>query len=465
MNKRFPEKGKLAVIDDDETARLSIKQMLMLRGYKVQAFSSAETALAWPALLEMGCIISDIKMPGMDGEQFLAEIIKYKTPPPIIMITGHGDISTAVTCLKMGAYDFIEKPFDDEALLAAVARAVEKSSLQRESNELRNRVKMLSSSEDGRFGIIGDSLLMKDLYEQIQVVSQSNAPVLICGETGSGKEMVAKAIHLQSSRSRGPFVPINVGALSETTIESELFGHTRGAFTGANTERAGKLVTASRGTLLLDEIESISERTQIQLLRVLEDGLVQPLGADTTCKVDIRILVATKQNLKELVRQGHMREDFYHRIAVLMLMIPPLRDRKEDIPLLVSHFIHQAAQRNNLSIPEIPDKIFSDMMQHSWPGNVRELKNSVERMVVTSHNGALGSFIRDTNFDTTRLLSLPATSGKLREEMEKTEKYVIETALREQNGGINAASQALGISRRALYERMKKYNLYKEDFR
>jgi two-component system C4-dicarboxylate transport response regulator DctD len=466
MSKAFEQaKMTVVVIDDDEAARVSIGQMLKLREYAVEMFSSAEAALVWPKLTTAECIITDVKMPGMGGEEFLAEIIRQGFSPPVVMITGHGDISMAVRCLKAGAYDFVEKPFEDDVLLASVARAVEKTLLKRESHELRKRLTMLSPAEDGCFGMVGRSRVIQDVYEQVNVVAKSDAPVLIIGETGAGKELVARAIHAQSHRSEGPFVPVNAGALSDTMLESELFGHVRGAFTGATTTRNGKLVTASGGTLFLDEIESIPLRAQIQLLRVLEDGLVQPLGQDKPRKVDIRLLATSKVDLQEEVRQRRMREDFYHRIMVLTIVVPPLRERHEDIPLLISHFFRQAADRKGIPVPEISEQTLVAMLRHAWPGNVRELKNAVERMVVTSLHGEAGSFTPDETFGSTSLLSLPATSGRLRDELEKTERLVIETTLRKYQGEINATYQTLGISRRALYERMKKYNLNKEDFR
>jgi two-component system C4-dicarboxylate transport response regulator DctD len=459
------EKATIVVIDDDEAARLSIGQMLRLRRYEVEVFSSAEAALAWPGLPDATCIITDVKMPGMGGEEFLSEVMRRHIPPPTIMITGHGDISMAVRCLKAGAYDFVEKPFEDDVLLACITRAVEKTKLKRESDRLRRRLKMLSPAEDGRFDMVGRSRIMQDVYDQIEVVAKSDVPVLIIGETGVGKELVARAIHAQSARSEGPFVPVNAGALPETMLESELFGHARGSFTGAITDRDGKLVTASGGTLLLDEIESIPVRAQIQLLRVLEDGLVQPLGKDTPRKVDVRLLATSKVDLQEEVRQGRIREDFYHRIMVLPITVPPLRERIEDIPLLVSHFLRQTADRNGIPVPEIPENTLTEMLKHPWPGNARELKNAIERMVITSHKGITGLFSPEEAFSSTPLLSLPATPGRLRDEMERTERTIIEAALRENKGEINATYQALGISRRALYERMKKYRLNKEDFR
>jgi two-component system C4-dicarboxylate transport response regulator DctD len=458
-------KATVAVIDDDEATRVSLGQMLKLRGYDVRTFSSAEAALSSPQPAELDCIITDVKMPGMDGEQFLLKMKNAETSPPIIMITGHGDISMAVRCLKAGAYDFVEKPFDNDIMLATVARAVETSRLRRDSADLRRRIRSFSSEEEGHFGMVGRSPAMQDLYTQIETFAKSNAPILIFGETGTGKELVARAIHFQSSRSEGPFVPINVGALPENTIESELFGHSRGAFTGAETDRDGLLITASGGTLLLDEIETISEKTQIQLLRVLEDGLVQPLGKDKPQKVDVRILITTKQDLKDLVDKRYLREDFYHRIAVLQIRIPPLRERAEDIPLLVSHFIKKASNIEGIPVPEVPANTLVAMTRYAWPGNVRELINSSKRMIITAHDGMIGSFPDEDNPKVDHLLSLPSTSGLLRAELEKTEKHIIQAALGEHAGEINATCQALGISRRALYDRMIKYQLRKEDFK
>jgi two-component system C4-dicarboxylate transport response regulator DctD len=452
----------IVVIDDDEAARLSIAQMLRLRRFKVEAFSSAETALS--SLENAKCIITDIKMPEMDGEQLLEEITRRGLLAPVLMITGHGDIPMAVRCLKAGAFDFLEKPFDDDVLVAYVSKAIEQAELRLESRELRRRLNLISPEEDGCFGMVGRSREMQDVYELIEVAAKNDAPVLIIGETGVGKELVARAIHTESARCRAPFVPVNTGALPENLLESELFGHARGSFTGATVEREGKLVTASGGTLLLDEIETMSERAQIQLLRVLDDGIVEPLGSDRPRKVDIRLVSASNVNLQDEVQRGTIREDFFHRIMVLSIVVPPLRDRREDIPLLISHFFRLRADQIGLPIPQIPEKSLAKLLAHSWPGNVRELKNAVERMLITSHEGMAGDFVPDLDFESGRLLSLPAAPGVLREEMERTEKAVIETALRTNKGQINPTYQSLGISRRALYERMKKYGLKREQY-
>jgi two-component system C4-dicarboxylate transport response regulator DctD len=456
--------ASVVIIDDDEVARHSIAQMLRLRSYEVQAFSSAETALALPGLMEAGCIITDVKMPGMNGEDFLAEVAGRPGAPPVVMITGHGDVAMAVRCLKAGAFDFVEKPFDDDVLLAYVAKALGQSRLAREADDLRRKLTLLSPGEDGRLGMIGRSREMQEVYARIEAAARSDVPVLIQGETGTGKELVARAIHAQSLRSRGPFVPVNAGALPESMLESELFGHAKGSFTGAEGERVGKLVTASGGTLLLDEIETISARAQVQLLRVLDDGIVMPLGSDSPRKTDIRLLTASNVDLEGEVKRGTIREDFYHRIMVLSITVPPLRGRTEDIPLLVSHLLALAADRNGVPVPRISEQSLAEMIRYSWPGNVRELRNTVERMLITARDGAAGSFTPDMRAVDERLLSLPAAGGRLHDELEKTERSAIETALKENRGEINATYRALGISRRALYERMKKYGLDKAEF-
>jgi len=453
------------VIDDDEAARLSIAQMLKLRGYRVESYPSAEAALGRPELIDAACVVCDVKMPGMDGEEFLAETERRKLEAQVIMITGHGDVALAVRCLKASAYDFVEKPFEDEVLLAAVGRAVEKAELCRKSRELHRLLNLLPPREEGAFGMIGRSRIMQELYEQIEIAARSVAPVLVIGETGAGKELVARALHSQSPRSDGPFIAVNAGGLPENMLESELFGHAKGAFTGADAGRDGKLVTASGGTLLLDEIECISMSAQVKLLRVLEDGEVYSLGKDTPRIVDIRLVATTKVDLKEEVRHGRMREDFYHRIMVLPIMVPPLRGRPEDIPLLVAHFLKITAERNGVTVPEIPEETLGRLVRCDWPGNVRELRNAVERMVTTARKGVAGPFKADEEADSERLLSLPPSPGRLRDEMERTEKAVIEMALRESAGRVGAACLSLGISRRALYERMKKYGLTKESFK
>jgi len=380
-------------------------------------------------------------------------------------VTGHGDVAMAVRCLKAGAFDFVEKPFDDDVLVAHVGRAAAQSALSREAGELRRRLSLLAPCEDGCQGMVGRSRVMQDVYARVEAASRSGVPVLVVGETGTGKELVARAIHAESARSRGPFVPVNAGALPEGTLESELFGHAKGAFTGAVAEREGKLLSASGGTLLLDEIESISHRAQVQLLRFLDDGLVVPLGADRGRRADVRLVTASNADLETEVRRGAIRVDFYHRIMVLPIHVPPLRERREDVPLLVAHFLRLAADRAGTPVPALPSRTLARMLEYEWPGNVRELKNAVERMAITAHGGEVGPFEPDLRFDSARLLSLPAGAGRLRSELERVERSVIEAALREHDGEVTAAAQALGISRRALYERLRRYGMHREGSR
>jgi DNA-binding NtrC family response regulator len=448
----------VAVVDDDETARHSIAQMLRLRGFAVEPFASAEAILAWPELSRAACVVTDVKMPGMDGERLLDEIRRRPAAPPVIMVTGHGDVAMAVRCLKAGAFDFVEKPFDDDVLVAHVERAAEQSALRGEAGELRRQLSLLASCDDGCYGMIGASRAMQEVYAQVEAAAGSTVPVAIVGETGSGKELVARAIHAQSARSAGPFVPVNAGALPEGMLESELFGHAKGSFTGALADREGRLVSASGGTLLLDEIESISARAQVQLLRVLDDGVVVPLGSDRGRKVDVRLITSSNADLEAEVRRGAMREDFYHRIMVLPIRVPALRERREDISLLAAHFLRLAAARAGIPVPTIPSRTLDDMLAHAWPGNVRELKNAVERMAITARGGEAGPFEPDRRLEEGRHLTLPAGTGRLRGELERVEREAIAAALQE-HGSMTAAAKALGISRRALYERLHRYGL------
>ncbi len=449
----------VAVVDDDESARHSIAQMLRLRGFVVEAFAAAEAVLAWPGLERAACVVTDVKMPGMDGERLLVEIGARPGAPPVILVTGHGDVAMAVRCLKAGAFDFVEKPFDDDVLVAHVERAVEQSALRVEADDLRRRLSLLAPCEDGCHGMIGRSRAMREVYSQVESAARSTVPVAITGETGSGKELVARAIHALSARSAGPFVPVNAGALPEGMLESELFGHAKGAFTGALADRDGRLLSASGGTLLLDEIETISLRAQVQLLRVLDDGVVVPLGADRGRKVDVRLVTSSNADLEAEVRRGAIREDFYHRIMVLPIRVPALRERREDVPLLAAHFLRQAAARSGVPVPAISSGALADMLAYDWPGNVRELKNAVERMAITAREGEAGPFVPDRRpAAEARHLSLPGGAGRLRGEMERVEREAIAAALREHDS-VTAAAAALGISRRALYERMRRYGL------
>ncbi len=455
----------IAIIDDDEAMRISLGQMLRLRGFQVKLFESAITFLDSAPIKSFSCIITDIKMSDVNGEELLSHLGEQIEKVPTIIITAHGDVAMAVRCLKKGAYDFLEKPFEDDILVATVKRALEKHELYHEAAKLREQITKYESSFPGKYGIIGQSSAIEQVFEGINTSAQTDYPVLILGETGTGKELVARAIHDHSPRKNMPFIALNAGAFSESMIESELFGHIRGAYTGADYKREGKLLAANGGTLLLDEVESIPLSVQVKLLRTLEDGLVYPLGKDEPVKTNFRLIISTNVDLKELVTLGKIRHDFYHRLMVLNINIPPLRKRKEDIPLLLAYFIRMSAKHNSISPPKISEKVLNQMIVYDWSGNVRELKHTVERMVITARNGELQSFDGTPIELDRRLLSIPETDGKLHDVLEKAEKKCIIQTLKECKGEVSLSATALGISRRALYERMKKYDLNKMDFR
>jgi len=305
--------------------------------------------------------------------------------------------------------------------------------------------------------MIGVSLPMRRLYERIEAFAPTDAPVLVRGETGVGKELTVRALHALSGRSRGPLAPVNAGALPLATLQSELFGHARGAFTGAQSSRDGKLVSASGGSLFLDEIESIPEPAQMQLLRVLEDGLVVPLGGDRPRPVNIRLLAATKTDLREMVRLGRMREDFYHRVTVLTLDVPPLRERRDDIPLLIAHFLVRAAARNRVAPPRIPAETLDEMVRAPWPGNVRELKNTVERMVLTASRGVAGPF-QQPGAEASEIGSM-TPGGRLRAALDAAERQAVMRALNETGGRLGDAALILGVSPATLDFLMQKHGL------
>jgi len=464
---RTPAAASLPVVlvDDDDELREVLVELLAEHGYEVWPFDAAEAALASPRLAEAGVVLSDVRMPGMDGEALLTAVSERHPDLPVVMITAHGEVPMAVRCLHQGAWDFLQKPFDETVLLAAVKRAVQHTVIRREHEALSARLERPPREDDGAFGMVGTSASMQELYRQIQLVAPSEAPVLLRGETGSGKELVARAIHDQSPRSAGPFVAVNAGALPEGLLESELFGHSKGAFTGAVAKREGRLASASRGTLLLDEVEGLSPRAQVQLLRVLEDGLVMAVGSDEPRRVDIRLITASKENVPELVKKGILREDFFHRVVVLTVEVPPLRSRREDIPLLVAHFLRRAARRAGGEVPRVPDAVLERLLDHRWPGNVRELQNAVERMFVTARDGEVGAPSPTGDSSSKRLMSLPATPGLLRDALERTEREVIHTALQAEQGRVAVAARRLGISRRALYQRLERYGIDPDAFR
>ncbi len=378
------ESLKVLIIEDDPDVLLGCEQALQLEGIATEGVASAEEGKRRLGKGFRGVVVSDIRLPRMDGMSFLLEVLAIDAELPVVLITGHGDISTAVQAMKNGAHDFIQKPFSPEYFVEVVRRALEKRRLILEVRDLRHRI-------DGRDQIearlIGNSSGIARVRELTEGLAASAADILIQGETGTGKELVARCLHEASPRRKGNFVAINCGGLPETLFDSEIFGHEAGAYTGADKRRIGKIEHANGGTLFLDEIESMPIPMQIKLLRVLQERTLERLGSNTLIPVDCRVIAATKEDLHALVGQNRFRADLYYRLSVAPLAIPPLRERREDIPLLFQHFLLQAAARHDRAVPVGDPERIRILIGYSWPGNVRELHNVADRCVLGIENG------------------------------------------------------------------------------
>ena len=438
-------------IDDESDIRLAIEQSFELEEISARFFANAEDAII--AIKQQGMpkvVITDICLPGLSGENLLSTVLKQDSDVPVILITGHGDISMAVNALQNGAYDFIEKPFAIDRLIDTTNRALEKRQLTLENQELKRSLK---ASQTLGPRIIGDTTSIQMLRDTISHIADTNADILLFGEPGTGKELFARSIHEQSSRREANFVAINCGAVPENLIESELYGHEKGAFTGADAKRIGKFEHAQGGTLFLDEIESMPMQAQIRLLRVLQERVIERVGSNELVPVDIRVIAATKVDLKQAAAAGEFREDLYYRLNVVTLDLPPLRQRKEDIPALFHHFLLVAASRYGKAANALPEADLQTLMSHDWPGNVRELRNSAERFVLLGNLGHLNPTQPSSD-------SLP-----LALQVAEFEKALIEQALTNHNGKINETLEALQIARKTLYDKMQKYGIDKSSYK
>ncbi len=447
--------GKVLFIDDEKHIRQANQQTLELAGLDVYCEDSAEKGLEYISREWPGIIVCDIRLPNMDGLQFLLESQKIDVDLPVILITGHGDITIAVKAMRDGAYDFIEKPYSSERLVKTVLRGLEKRTLTLENRNLRRELE-LHSAPGPR--IIGRTPSMEKLRSTIAQVADTGADVLIVGETGTGKELVARSLHENSQRRTKNFVAINCGAVSESIMESELFGHEAGAFTDAKTARVGKFEHANGGTLLLDEIESMPMRVQINLLRVLQERSLERLGSNNLIPVDLRVVAASKVDLLEACDKGTFREDLYYRLNVLSLEIPPLRERREDISLLFHHFLLVAGHRYQQEVPTPSDNQMNALLSYSWPGNVRELRNFTERYVL------LG---RQFDWSLEKMLSKDdkEQNHSLAQQVECFERSLIEQALVSSSGSIKDVMDDLIIPRKTLSDKMRKYELKKADYK
>ena len=436
---------KVLIIEDDPDVRLGCEQALQLEGIPTLGAESAEAARPLIGSDFRGVVVSDIRLPRMDGMTFLREIASIDPELPVVLITGHGDVSMAVQAMKDGAHDFIQKPFAPDHLVEVVRRALEKRRLILEVRDLRTQ---LAGRDQLEARLIGNNPGMERLRQLITGLANSAADVLIHGETGTGKELVARCLHEASPRRKGHFVAINCGGLPETLFESEIFGHEAGAYTGAAKRRIGKIEYASGGTLFLDEIESMPIAMQIKLLRVLQERTLERLGSNTPIPVDCRIVAATKDDLRLLSDQGRFRADLYYRLSVATLSLPPLRERREDIPLLFQHFLLQAAARHERPVPPCDAARVRQLVGYQWPGNVRELRNVADRCVLGIECGAppFGAEV-DTG---TRPLS---------EMVESFERALIADALRRHQGSLSRSAEALGMAKTTLHDKIRKYGL------
>ncbi len=449
--------NRVILVDDEKHLRQAGTQALELAGYQVSTHSSARNVLPEVAPSFDGILITDIKMPGMDGLELMQKIREIDPELPVILITGHGDVPMAVRALREGAYHFIEKPFGSEVLVDIVRHALDKRRLVLENRRLRSELAGYTGLDQR---LVGRTAVMNRLREQIRNFGNTDADVLILGETGTGKELVARALHENSPRARGRFIAINCGALPENIIESELFGHVEGAFTGASSGRTGKFEHASGGTLLLDEIESMPMQLQVKLLRVLQERKIERLGANREIDVDIRVIAATKSDLRTESTAGRFREDLYYRLNILSLEIPPLRQRREDIPLLFHHFLSEFARqyhpKSKQMVKDVPADVLEALMAWNWPGNVRELQNTALRYLLS---GELQINSRPIDISGSNSENTP-----LAERIANLEKMLIANEIARHNGNLKATYQQLGISRKTLYDKMQKYGLSKQSF-
>ena len=457
------ETKKILVVDDEESMRHMLSLILKREGYEVLTAGEGKEALA---LLEGGLfdfILLDVVMPGMDGLELLKWFRDRKVEATVIMMSAHGNLETAVEAMKAGAYDYVSKPFKPDEILLTLRKAEERENLRKENQRLRQEVR-----RDYSFGnIVGKSARMLQVFETIKRISDYKASVLILGESGTGKEMVARALHYNSSRANGPFVAVNCGAIPETLLESELFGHERGAFTDAKKEKRGSFEMAHQGTLFLDEVGETSPPAQVKLLRALQEGEVKRVGGEHPLFVDVRIIAATVKDLGRAVAEGKFREDLFYRLNVLPLHLPPLRERKEDIPLLVEHFIQKFNQQHRLNLQGITESALARLLEYPWPGNVRELENSIERAMILTlgdkiDSDALPSEVLGERAPWKREiwgeeLSIKKASRVMEEEL-------IRRALKKTKGNRTQAARLLEISHPALLSKMREFGISGPDF-
>ena len=449
-------KASVLIVDDEPGVRSALSGVLSDEGYTVDAVDSGEACLDRVLRGAVDVIVLDVWLPGIDGLATLGRLRQMKIDSQVVVISGHGNIESAVKAIKMGAFDFVEKPLSLEKTVLAVRNAVRQRHLEAENRVLRARV-------DRATRMVGDSLVMRQLREQVAMAAPTNGRVLIYGENGTGKELVARTLHAVSRRRNHAFIEVNCAAIPEELIESELFGHVKGAFTGAVADRRGKFEAANGGTIFLDEIGDMSLKTQAKVLRVLQEQVTEPVGGTSRVQVDVRVLAATNKDLVAEIRAGRFREDLYFRLNVIPIYVPPLRERAEDIPLLVDHFVSDFAVEYGRRAKTLDAGAMARLQSHRWPGNVRELRNVIERVVImapgdviTEHDLAFlaGNAIAGRATEQVTALAVPLYTAR-----DQFEREYILRQLSLQQGNISRTAEVLGVERSNLYRKMRAFGI------
>jgi len=450
---------RILIVDDEESFRNVLTVILKKEGYEVEGAANGEEGLNKISDSAFDHILCDIRMPQMDGLEFLQEAKKAGVETPIIMMSAYGTIDTAIEAMKLGAYDYISKPFKPDEIILTLKKAEERERLRKENELLRREIKKEYSFEN----IVSKNEKMIKIFEVIRKVAPYKSTILITGESGTGKELVARAIHYNSDRSKMPFIPVNCGAIPESLLESELFGHVKGAFTDAIRTKKGLFEEADRGTIFLDEIGELPAQLQVKLLRVLQDGEIRKVGESKSIQIDVRIIAATVKDLVKEVNEGRFRDDLFYRLNVLHLSIPPLRERKEDIPLLIQHFIHKHNQHLNKDVKEADPKALEALMNYKWFGNVRELENTIERAVVLADGERIELDhlpFEIQNFQN-QIPAVPVAEEEysIKKASRMLEMSLIKKALLKTKGNHTQAARLLEISHRALLYKIKDYGI------
>jgi DNA-binding NtrC family response regulator len=453
-------KGLIHIIDDEPVIHEVLGDLLTSEGYAVERSFGGEEALDKHSSHRYDLILLDLLMPGMNGIDVLKKLKKIDPHSIIIIITAYASVESAISAMKIGAFDYVQKPFKHEELLLTIERAIEHKNLQDENIRLRDELKRKFSFEK----IIGKSKLMHDIFELIKASAPTRSTILLQGESGTGKELVARAIHLNSDRANAPFIVVNSGSLPPDLLESHLFGHVKGAFTGAVSDKKGLFEAADKGTIFFDEISSLNPETQAKLLRVMQDREFMRLGGTSTIKVDVRVIAATNSDLEELIEEKKFRQDLFFRLNVIKIELPPLKDRKEDIPLLVKHFLDLYSEENKKEISGITEDVMEVLEGHEWPGNIRELENIIERAVVLTKTKlitreSLPSFLYSSQEKQLTALSSAPNFRTLREQTHLLQRKWILEALKKTSGVQKEAAQLLGVKPTTLNEMIKRLSI------